>query len=122
MGESMRLVREPDTGDLPVRFDERDVETEPWLKAVRHRQTKEAATDMFYLKPPRHISTLPRIAVLAPLLKNSPSASFEGRVVAVARFQPVNSSKLCFAFDRGFVLQVIIAGELAHERTGCPIL
>ncbi len=25
---------------------------------VRHRQTKEAATDMFYLKPPRHISTL----------------------------------------------------------------
>ena len=26
---------------------------------VRHRQTKEAATDMLYLKPPRHISTLP---------------------------------------------------------------
>src|SRR6202011_2469594 len=27
---------------------------------LRHRQTKEAATDMFYLKPPRHISTLPK--------------------------------------------------------------
>ena len=26
---------------------------------LRHRQTKEAATDMFDLKPPRHISTLP---------------------------------------------------------------
>jgi len=26
---------------------------------VRHRQTKEAATDMFDLQPPRHISTLP---------------------------------------------------------------
>ena len=25
------LVREPDAGDLPVRFDERGVETEPWL-------------------------------------------------------------------------------------------
>jgi hypothetical protein len=25
---------------------------------LRHRQTKEAATDMFYLTPPRHISTL----------------------------------------------------------------
>ena len=25
---------------------------------VRHRQTKEAATDMFDLQPPRHISTL----------------------------------------------------------------
>ena len=24
------LVREPDAGDLPVRFDERGVETEPW--------------------------------------------------------------------------------------------
>jgi len=26
---------------------------------VRHRQTKGAATDMFGLQPPRHISTLP---------------------------------------------------------------
>ena len=26
---------------------------------LRHRQTKEAETDMFYLTPPRHISTLP---------------------------------------------------------------
>jgi hypothetical protein len=26
---------------------------------LRHRQTKEAATDMFSLKPPRHIPTLP---------------------------------------------------------------
>ena len=25
---------------------------------IRHRQTKEAATDMFSLQPPRHISTL----------------------------------------------------------------
>ena len=29
------------------------------VEPLRHRQTKEAATDMFYLKPPRHISTLP---------------------------------------------------------------
>ena len=27
---------------------------------MRHRQTKGAPTDMFYLKPPRHISTLPK--------------------------------------------------------------
>ena len=31
---------------------------------LRHRQTKEAATDMFDLQPPRHISTLPRSTVL----------------------------------------------------------
>src|SRR6516225_2818085 len=32
---------------------------------VRHRQTKGAATDMFNLQPPRHISTL-RISPIAP--------------------------------------------------------
>ena len=30
VGEGMRLVREPDAGDLPVRFDERRLETESW--------------------------------------------------------------------------------------------
>jgi hypothetical protein len=30
---------------------------------LRHRQTKEAETDMFSLPPPRHISTLPSAAV-----------------------------------------------------------
>ena len=29
------------------------------VEPVRHRQTKGAATDMFDLHPPRHISTLP---------------------------------------------------------------
>ena len=29
------------------------------VEPLRHRQTKEAETDMFNLKPPRHISTLP---------------------------------------------------------------
>jgi hypothetical protein len=28
------------------------------VEPLRHRQTKEAATDMFGLQPPRHISTL----------------------------------------------------------------
>ena len=30
VGEGMRLVREPDAGDLHVRLDERRLETEPW--------------------------------------------------------------------------------------------
>ena len=30
---------------------------------LRHRQTKEAATDMFSLQPPRYIPTLPLAAV-----------------------------------------------------------
>ena len=30
---------------------------------LRHRQTKEAETDMFNLQPPRHISTYMRAAL-----------------------------------------------------------
>src|ERR1700704_4928965 len=30
------------------------------VEPLRHRQTKGAATDMFHLPPPRHISTLPK--------------------------------------------------------------
>jgi hypothetical protein len=32
-------------------------------ETLRHRQTKEAATDMFSLQPPRHIPTLPNSAI-----------------------------------------------------------
>ena len=33
------------------------------VEPLRHRQTKEAETDMFDLQPPRHISTLHEAAV-----------------------------------------------------------
>jgi len=33
------------------------------VEPLRHRQTKEAATDMFCLKPPRHISTLHIVSI-----------------------------------------------------------
>ncbi|EBC1670931.1 hypothetical protein F6B50_19650 [Salmonella enterica] len=53
-------VREPDALEAHVRFDERGVETGFMVRTVRHRQSKEAATDMPDLtKLPRHISTLP---------------------------------------------------------------
>ena len=35
---------------------------------LRHRQTKEAATDMFSLQPPRHISTLPIASEVAEVV------------------------------------------------------
>src|ERR1700730_15463693 len=34
-------------------------------ETLRHRQTKEAATDMFSLQPPRHIPTLPKARITA---------------------------------------------------------
>ena len=36
------------------------------VEPLRHRQTKGAATDMFDLQPPRHISTLRNLVVAAP--------------------------------------------------------
>src|SRR6202051_2248062 len=35
------------------------------VEPLRHRQTKGAGTDMCYLKPPRHISTLPKADLTA---------------------------------------------------------
>jgi hypothetical protein len=45
------------------------------VEPLRHRQTKEAATDMFYLKPPRHISTLP----IAPVDRVYTTSAFPPR-------------------------------------------
>ena len=36
VGELMNLVREPDAGNPPVRFDEREVETEHGMRLLRH--------------------------------------------------------------------------------------
>jgi hypothetical protein len=50
---------------------------------LRHRQTKEAATDMFYLKPPRHISTLPKLlntTTETPAVSAQPDGEFVGAV------------------------------------------
>jgi hypothetical protein len=55
VGEGVKSRPRADADDLHVRFDERDVETEPWLEPLRHGQTKEAATDMLSLQPPRRL-------------------------------------------------------------------
>src|ERR1700737_3816639 len=48
---------------------------------LRHRQTKEAATDMFYLKPPRHISTL-LIASFRPRARHFRSTPRSGQFLS----------------------------------------
>ena len=52
------LVREPDAGNPPVRFDEREVDTGHGA-LLGHRQTQGPATGKAPPKPPRHLSTLP---------------------------------------------------------------
>jgi len=68
------------------------------VEPLRHRQTKGAATDMFYLKPPRHISTLP-IAT-----ESGPSAC--------VRFTP-GSDRMVDIPERQFRA---ISGHFAHFR------
>ena len=55
------------------------------VEPLRHRQPKGAATDMFYLQPPRHISTLPDSEVSeCPL-----HVGFSNRPIEVKRFQTI---------------------------------
>ena len=56
---------------------------------LRHRQTKEAATDMFSLQPPRHISTL-HIATEAKALNLRP-LSGELRTFDYGRLWPATT-------------------------------
>src|SRR5438132_12115881 len=52
------LLREPDAGNPPVRFDERDVETKQG-GILRHRPSERPGNRYARPTPPRHVSTLP---------------------------------------------------------------
>src|SRR5216684_6735796 len=57
------------------------------VEPLRHRQTKEAETDMFSLQPPRHIPTLPRLcekSVVQVACRISVSISAMRKPVALA--------------------------------------
>src|SRR5476649_2226126 len=50
---------------------------------LRHRQTKEAATDMFSLPPPRHIPTLPITARAQTVIEaNTACAAATGAAIS----------------------------------------
>src|SRR5882672_11860968 len=53
---------------------------------VRHRQTKGAATDRFYLTPPRHISTLPWLCENAKTL-NRDRRSYSSKTALGLQFE-----------------------------------
>src|SRR6266516_524085 len=59
------------------------------VEPLRHRQTKGAATDMFYLMPPRHISTLPEYEILYA------SRCFPLRLQTQTFLDAVGTSHLC---------------------------
>src|SRR5262249_39671068 len=55
VGQSVIQVREPDAGNPPVRFDERDVETEHG-NATKAPSTERVGNRFAMPKPPRHVS------------------------------------------------------------------
>ncbi len=59
-GDTMNLVREPDAGNLPVWFDEQEVETEHGMRLLRHRRGTPKQ-NMSKPTPPRHLSTPPDV-------------------------------------------------------------
>ena len=60
------LFREPDAGNLPVRFDEREQETEPSQTGLRRARRKPRPIATGRLKPLRLFSTLPSNPKRAP--------------------------------------------------------
>src|SRR3974377_64625 len=58
---------------------------------LRHRQTKEAETDMFDLQPPRHISTLPKTEWLPTPLMSASTGS--GQAVVIRRCHAVLAAR-----------------------------
>jgi len=67
VGESVNLFREPDAGNLPVRFDEREQETESGQTGLRRVQRKLRPSATGRLQPLRLFSTLLSIALKIPL-------------------------------------------------------
>src|SRR5271157_5565403 len=58
------LFREPDAGNLPVRFDEREQETEPCQTGLRRTRRKPSHIATGRLQPLRLFSTLLAISLI----------------------------------------------------------
>jgi hypothetical protein len=64
VGESVNLFREPDAGNLPVRFDEREQEPGPGQTGLRRAQRKPNPTATGRLQLLRLFSTLLTISLV----------------------------------------------------------
>jgi hypothetical protein len=73
----VRLFREPDAGNLPVRFDEREQETEPGQTGLRRARRKPRPIATGRLKPLRLFSTLLPIYKRGSQGHSSPSTGRE---------------------------------------------
>jgi hypothetical protein len=61
----MNLVREPDAGNPPVRFDEREVETEHGMRLLRHRRGNPETEYVEAYTTAPHLDSTERVPLLA---------------------------------------------------------
>src|SRR5947209_4339779 len=87
------------------------------VEPVRHRQTKEAGTDMFYLTLPRHTSTLPQSGgseprELPPLLLSKRTSIFPKTLEPLRRQLGVAHG----------VLNILVPEIVLHRARVLPIV
>ena len=81
---------------------------------LRHRQTKEAETDMFSLKPPRHISTLPNSGAKADIAGGPESGQDQTPRGASTIAQALPSRRVMCEKRR----EPLSAGPVSLEKSG----
>ena len=74
----VRLFREPDAVTPPVRFDEREQETEPGQTGLRRAPRKLSPTATGTLKSLRLFSTLPMVVIVSQVCPVNGVIVFEG--------------------------------------------
>ena len=88
----VRLLREPDAGNLHVRFDEREEETEPRQTGLRRRCAKAPSTTTGRLQSLRLFSTL-----LAIELTELKKANKRRKLVIAFHEKAGRSQEICFS-------------------------
>src|SRR5262245_42696435 len=86
---------------------------------LRHRQTKEAATDMFDLQPPRHIPTLPEDEVNGcPLARQLSEAKLTLCASCKGRRFAISATRRACNFRNNAGLPLALQRTLSKELDG----
>jgi len=87
VGERVSLFREPDAGNLPVRFDEREQEPGSGQTGLRRAKRKLSPSATGRLKPVRLFSTLLAITLKIPEKGRTDGANLCKRLVSPIDFR-----------------------------------
>ena len=110
------LFREPDAGNLPVRFDEREQETEPGQTGLRRAKRKPNPTATGRLTPLRLFSTLLAIALIDRAESEKPAINSPSKLgILEGVFGPFECAKA--RWGKGFGS---LTSKLTRQRSDWP--